>query len=84
MNSNTIHKLDNLDDAITPYTPRKTREIKQQALELLGHEDDADLKVAEAKRYRAKTNKIKRSSSKAQRAQNHKVERAARDLTNFN
>ena len=83
MNSNVIHKLDNLDDSITPYPARKTREIKQQALDLLGLESEDALQVSDAKKYRAKTHKIKRSTSKAQRRQNHNVERAARDMTNF-
>lgn len=84
MKTVVIHKLDELDDATTPYPAHKTRDIKQKALNFLGLESDDNLHVSDAKKYRAKTNKIKRSNSKAQRRQNHAVERAAKDANNFN
>lgn len=64
-------------------TKKEARQIKRQAAAYLSKDTDRKLSQTDLKRLRAKTNKIKRSKNKANRAQSHLLSRQASQCNNF-
>lgn len=56
---------------------------KKQAANYLGHADITNLKKPEARKLRAKTQKLKRSQDKATKAQDDKLVKQVRSAFNF-